>query len=61
MDRTVAIKRSAEAFSERFAALNHAHICTLHDIGPDSDSGFRFIPRRIAGIDLHLRFIETRP
>jgi serine/threonine protein kinase len=42
LDRTVAIKVSKEQFSERFArearsiaALNHPHICTLHDVGPD--------------------------
>src|SRR5206468_9021966 len=40
--RTVAIKFSQEQFSERFeqearaiAALNHPHICTLHDVGPN--------------------------
>jgi serine/threonine protein kinase len=42
LDRTVAIKKSSEAFSERFereaqaiAALNHPHICHLYDVGPD--------------------------
>ena len=42
LDRTVAVKISAEQFSERFerearavAALNHPNICTLHDVGPN--------------------------
>ncbi len=42
LDRTVAVKISAQQFSERFerearavAALNHPNICTLHDVGPD--------------------------
>jgi serine/threonine protein kinase len=42
LDRIVAIKVCAERFSERFeseahtiAALNHPHICALHDVGPN--------------------------
>ena len=42
MGRDVAIKISAERFSERFsrevraiASLNHPNVCTLHDVGPD--------------------------
>jgi Tol biopolymer transport system component len=42
LERTVAIKVSKDSFEERFrnealmvAALNHPHICTLFDVGPD--------------------------
>jgi serine/threonine protein kinase len=42
LHREVAIKISAERFSERFereahaiASLNHPNICTLHDVGPN--------------------------
>jgi Tol biopolymer transport system component len=42
LNRNVAIKISAAAFSSRFAtesraiaALNHPHVCTLHDVGPN--------------------------
>src|SRR6185369_14157742 len=42
LGREVAVKVSAERFSERFerearviASLNHPNICTLHDVGPN--------------------------
>ena len=42
LDRVVAIKIAAERYSERFqiearviSTLNHPHICTLYDVGPD--------------------------
>jgi serine/threonine protein kinase len=41
LDRIVALKVSKAEFTERFsreartvAQLNHAHVCTLHDVGP---------------------------
>ena len=49
LDRVVAIKTSADQFSERFerearaiGQLNHPNICQLYDVGPD---GQRFLVR----------------
>ncbi len=42
LNRLVAIKASHTSFSERFerearaiAAINHPHVCSLYDVGPD--------------------------
>src|SRR5262245_23642649 len=42
LGRKVAIKVSAEQFSDRFerearaiSSLNHPHVCTLYDVGPN--------------------------
>ena len=42
LGRVVAIKTSESRFSDRFerearaiAALNHPHVCSLYDVGPD--------------------------
>src|SRR5207344_2657553 len=42
LNRLVAIKASHSRFSERFerearaiAAVNHPHVCSLYDVGPD--------------------------
>ena len=60
LGREVAIKVSSEQFTERFerearaiSALNHPHICTLYDVGPNylviqgrSDQQFCGVSRR---------------
>jgi eukaryotic-like serine/threonine-protein kinase len=47
LDRTVAIKILKTEFSHRFdrearalSALNHPHICSLHDVGKDGDTEY---------------------
>src|SRR5262245_16755062 len=58
LDRTVAIKTIAGAFSERFerearaiSALNHPHICTLHDIGTERGVSF-LVMEHVEGAEL---------
>ena len=48
LDRTVAIRILKAEFSNRFerearaiSALNHPHICSLHDVGQDGETGYR--------------------
>jgi serine/threonine protein kinase len=55
LNRSVAIKFSKQEFNERFtreahtvAALNHPHICTLHDVGPDY-----LVMEHVEGAPLH--------
>jgi serine/threonine protein kinase len=62
-DRTVAVKTLREAFSDRFdqearaiAAMNHPHICTLYDIGPD----FIVMEYVEAALPMYLRVRETK-
>jgi hypothetical protein len=51
LDRVVAIKTSKAQFSDRFArevraiaALNHAHICQLYDVGEGFDTDLHLSP-----------------
>jgi serine/threonine protein kinase len=60
LGREVAIKVSAERFTERFeresravAALNHPNICTLHDVGPNY-----LVMELVEGITLEERMKE---
>src|SRR4051812_15274055 len=56
LGRTVAIKVSAERFTERFerearavAALNHPNICTLYDIGTSPTNSGYLVMEFVAG------------
>jgi Tol biopolymer transport system component/predicted Ser/Thr protein kinase len=60
LDRPVAIKVCAERFSARFqqeaqaiSALNHPHICTLYDVGPDY-----LVMELLVGVTLATRIAE---
>jgi serine/threonine protein kinase len=55
LDRIVALKVSKAEFTERFsreartvAQLNHAHVCTLHDVGPNY-----LVMEFVEGVPLH--------
>src|SRR5262245_46136669 len=57
LDRIVALKTVNGPFSERFerearaiSALNHPHICTLHDVGEHEGSGY-----------LVMEFVDGKP
>jgi serine/threonine protein kinase len=67
LDRTVAIKTIAGAFSERFerearaiSALNHPHICTLHDIGTKRGVSF-LVMEHVEGAEPKGRYRSTKP
>ena len=60
LGREVALKFSAEQFSERFerearavAALNHPNICTLHDVAPNY-----LVMELVEGMTLAERIVE---